>query len=339
MNEKIMKALEACNKVLEGLENETLSISSALMLCLKIARLTNDENNLSWLMYESSGYAKIDNDNLLPEAFEIAKKHGRNYIIDDKEYVFTELVPELESKIECAKMQTNNFTTNGASTSGNYAMGAMHRLTESVASENKKLLTIMTSSRKKLMILASQFYDYALKKSIEITFGNVSQTIFESYRETVNGYLNDVSKDTLMKLQAIDEGLQTNNKETYSQILTTCRRLFQELVKNLFKRVLPEFQDDQFKTKSGKFIDVSGEHYKNKLSAIIETLEDKTLNKSLVGTSILYYMDWIDNLTSLQSKGVHNDISLEEARSCIIQTYIFAGEIIKLYENNFKNID
>ena len=66
----------------------------------------------------------------------------------------------------------------------------------------------------------------------------------------------------------------------------------------------------------------------------IETLENKTVKKSLVGSSILYYLDWIDNLTSLQSKGVHNDISLEEARSCIIQTYIFAGEILNLYNHS-----
>ena len=95
-------------------------------------------------------------------------------------------------------------------------------------------------------------------------------------------------------------------------------------------------ENNSFKTKSGKEIDVSGEHFNNKLSATIETLEDKTVKKSLIGSTIMYYLDWIENLTSLQSKGVHNNTSIEEARSCIIQTYIFVGEIINLYNNSNK---
>ena len=40
---KIEKALEACEKVLDGIEDGTISVSSALLQCLKIARLLNDE--------------------------------------------------------------------------------------------------------------------------------------------------------------------------------------------------------------------------------------------------------------------------------------------------------
>lgn len=338
MNEKVKKALEACNKVLEGLEDEAISISSGLKLCLKIARLTNDEINLKWLMYESGGYPRTKDGHIESKAFNIAANHGRAYIQDKKQYIFTELVSELESKIEEAKMQTHNFTTQGASTAGEYGSVAMRNFTNSVIAVNKDLLSIISTSKKRLMILGNQYYDYALKKSMELSFGNISQNIFETYREIVDGYLGNVSKETLIKLQAIDESMRNDNKEMYSQTLSTCRRLYHDLITNLFELVSPKVDGHLFKTKSGKEIDVSGEHFNNKLSAIIETLEDKTVKNSLVGSSILYYLDWIENLASLQSKGVHKEISLEEARSCIIQTYIFAGEIISLYNqsNNGK---
>lgn len=334
MNEKVKKALQACDKVLEGLEDETISISSGLKLCLKIARLTNDEVHLKWLMYESGGYPRTKDGYIEPNACKIASNHGRSYLEKGGKYIFTELVSELESKIEGAKMQAQNFTTQGASTSGEHGSIAVRNLTNAVVGANRDLLNIISTSKKRLMILANQYYDYALKKSIELSFGNISQSIFESYRDTVNGYLSDISKETLMKLQVIDESMKNDNKEIYSQTLTTCRRLYQELIENLYKSVSPKVEGNLFKTKSGKEIDVSGEHFNNKLSAIIETLENKTVKKSLVGSSILYYLDWIDNLTSLQSKGVHNDISLEEARSCIIQTYIFVGEILNLYNHS-----
>ena len=49
---KMEKALIACEKVVEGIEDETISTSSAMLQCSKIARLTNDEESLIWLQYE-----------------------------------------------------------------------------------------------------------------------------------------------------------------------------------------------------------------------------------------------------------------------------------------------
>lgn len=87
-----------------------------------------------------------------------------------------------------------------------------------------------------------------------------------------------------------------------------------------------------YRTKSGKEIDVSGDHYKNKLSAVIEKLEKKSTSKTIVGSNIIYLLDWIDNLSDLQCKGVHSDITKQDAEKCIIQTYICLGDILNLQE-------
>ena len=88
----------------------------------------------------------------------------------------------------------------------------------------------------------------------------------------------------------------------------------------------------KYKTKSGKEIDVSGEHYKNKLSAVIEKLEDKSPSKSMVGSNVIYLLDWMDNLTDLQCKGVHHEVTRQDATRCIIQTYICLGDILSLQD-------
>ena len=38
---KRLQALEACDKVISGIEDETITVSSALLQCMKIARLEN----------------------------------------------------------------------------------------------------------------------------------------------------------------------------------------------------------------------------------------------------------------------------------------------------------
>ena len=194
------------------------------------------------------------------------------------------------------------------------------------------LVRQIASSEKQLTILKSKYYDYALEKQIEISFGNVATTVFSEYRTRVENEFSKMSKENLLKLQAIEDKINSENPELYSQALTTCRRLFEGTAKELFEKYFPEYGEKKYKTKSGKEIDVSGEHYKNKLSAVIEKLEDKSPSKSMVGSNVIYLLDWIDNLTELQCKGVHHEVTRRDATRCIIQTYICLGDILSLQD-------
>ena len=107
-------------------------------------------------------------------------------------------------------------------------------------------------------------------------------------------------------------------------------QLFESTADELFEKYYPDYSDKVYRTKSGKEIDVSGDHFKNKLSAIIEYLENKSEKKTLVGSNIIYLLDWIDNINELQCKGVHHEISRSDAERCIIQTYICLGDILNM---------
>lgn len=52
---KIDRVLLSCEKVIDGIEDETITTESALLQCLKIARLLNDEESIIWLQYEYGG--------------------------------------------------------------------------------------------------------------------------------------------------------------------------------------------------------------------------------------------------------------------------------------------
>lgn len=328
---KIEKALSTCENVLEGIEEDTISTSSALLQCLRIARLLNDQEGIVWLQYENSGYPRTDDGkHIQSKAWEIAYGKGRGYIEKGEKYIFTELASELEEMIDAQHKAVNNFTTQGASVSGEWATAAMNNLTSTVAHSTSNIVTSIALNKKRLSILKSKYYDYALKKHIEISFGNVATTIFSEYRSKVENKFSELSKETILKLQAIEDKINSDNPELYSQALATCRRLFENTAKELFCKYFPNHKEKIYKTKSGKEIDVSGDHFKNKLSAVIEHLEDKAVSKSIVGSNIVYLLDWIDNLNNLQCKGVHSEITKQDAMRCIIQTYICLGDILNL---------
>ena len=154
--------------------------------------------------------------------------------------------------------------------------------------------------------------------------------MFAQNRARVENGFSKLSKDTLLKLQAIEDKINTDNPELYSQALTTCRRLFASTADELFNKYFPDYKEKSYKTISGKEIDISGEHYKNRLSAVIEKLENKSVSKSIVGSHISYLLDWLDELVSLQCKGVHSEVTRQDAARCIIQTYICLGDVLNL---------
>lgn len=332
---KRLQALEACEKVINGIEDGVITTSSALLLCKKIARLVNDLKGQEWLTYEYGGYPRTDDGYITNSAWNSAVQHGRSYIdkSNKQQYIFTELASEFEAAISSSKIALNNYSTEGFSVSGEQALLATDRMTTRVSQGTNGLLQSLRNNEKRLSILKSEYYDYAVKWQIDLQFGKTAKKVFEEYQENVSLFFSNLSTTTLQKLSAIEDLMEDGNPERYSQVLTSCRRLWEDTAKQLFIELLPDHKEKTFKTKSGKEIDVSGDHYNNKLSAIIETLQGKAAKNTLVGSEIIYLIDWMEQINSLQSSGVHSDVTREQAMQCIIHTYIALGDILKLRDS------
>lgn len=129
--------------------------------------------------------------------------------------------------------------------SGDYAAVAVNNLTASVTMSTRNIVDDIGLTEKKLSVLKSRYYDYALKKQIEISFGNVATTVFSEYRTRVENEFSKLSKEILLKLQAIEDKIGSDNPELYSQALTTCRRLLRKRPKNCLKNT---FRDTKRKS-------------------------------------------------------------------------------------------
>ena len=339
---KRKQAIEACDKVINGIEDETINVSSALLQCKKIARLVNDIDGMKWLGYEYGGYPKDDNGSVESDAILIANTHGRSYKEKDNKgviqsYVFLDLCSEIETTIESCKKAISNYTTQGISVAGESAASAAYSITNTINIKVTDFINNIKTAERRLSILKAQYYDYVVKWQIELSFGNVAKSVFEEYQGVVDNYFNNLSDVTIRKLKAIEACMDTEDPERYAQVLTSCRRLWKDVSKQLFEEVLPNYHGKTFKTKKGNEIDVSGDHCNNMLSAVIETLQRKTTKNTLVGSEILYLVDLLERINDLQSTGVHSEVTRGEARQCIIHTYIALGDILNLkkeVENN-----
>lgn len=334
-SDKRQQALEACENVINGLEDERVSVLSALLQCRKIARLVGDLDGQEWLGYEPGGYPNAPTGGILASAWKYAKEHGRvfKYINPNGQYtdgMFSDLCAELEKTIKSMQAALNNYTTQGYSVAGDYAALATANLTNEVSKHTYNLLKNIKTSEKRLSILKSQYYDYAVKWQIELTFGHLTKTIFESYQEKIDQYYSLLPKAILQKMSTIENMMQDGNPEKYAHVLTSCRRLWSEIAEQLFSEVFPSYSSNTYETVSGKSIDVSAGHDNNRLSAVIEKLQSKSVKNTIVGSEILYLVDWLKKINDIQNAGVHSNVTEEQAMRCIIHTYIALGDILSL---------
>lgn len=330
-NDKIAEALGACEKVINGIERDDMNVSTAALCCMRIARLTNDEENFQWLLYETGGYPKNGMNSIKKDAWEIAYKKGRSYTKDGEENVFIALAPELEDEIETSHLALENLKMEGVSVAGEYALGAMGKYVSSITGNMATYMHDSAMAIKRLNFLKAQYYQYAVKKQIELKFANISQDIFEKYRDKVDNHFSELSMEAMNKLQALEGKLDTDNPEFYAEAAVTCRRLWENVADELFEKYYPELPN-KIITKSGAELVVSRGHSNNRLSAVIEKLEEKTAKKTLVGSSVIYLVDWLEQINDGQNAGVHSEITKDKVERCIIHTYILLGDILRMQE-------
>ncbi len=320
---RLEKAKEEAGNVLSGLEDSSLAIGQAALKCLKIARLMNDEKTMLWLRYETSGYpSQMPN-----EVFEIAWEKGRGFYKDSAKKVFRQTAGELESFTASQQEALKCFSTAGTSVSGDMAVLAMSRLTETISRSASNYLNNIRTSQARLNILRSNYYDYALTVYNELQFAGQVEELFHHYRAEVDAHLTTTMPENLRRLQIIYDSLNTKDPESWAQAVLTCRRLITGLADELFKHPT----DQAFKTKSGKELDVSGDNYKNRLFAIIDECGDSDTRARLTISSVEYIIGYINDLQELINKGIHeedNPITYEEARMAVVHTYILLGDII-----------
>lgn len=322
-------ALKISEDALSSLENPNYSISASLLKCIRLARTIEDEENVEWLFHELRGY-KTTSTGIPKPIYSIGALHGRE-LQNSKtgaKYIFIETASELENKVAMAKAEVGSFTTAGASVAGEWAGAAIANLTNHVTVANRDLLTIVTDSERKLSILRSEYYKYALEVNMSLKFSNKASDIFDKYREKVDSRLSDYVPESSKKLASIYSRLSENDKESLSQAATTCRKLLREFGDSLFDKLFPNNELKTIKTSGGKELDVTGDHYLNRISASIDKLPKSEMDDK----NILLTVDWIKSVNDKICDGLHNDISLTEMTSLVLHLYMVIADLITRYE-------
>jgi len=304
----IDEARKLSGQILDDIEINTVPIYSILMKTKRLARLLRDSDANKWLDYEITGY---------PEK-------------------------EIESLESCAKYCYGSFTVTKADKPfARFSLPALETFIQLTTAENiSKILPNRENNADLSIILhteaithiskvKSAIHAYVHEKNLSLAIGDIAQDIFQDARLSVDQFVSqNCSNDVKEKLLSITDRMKENNPESYSQALTSARRVLQSIADSIYPP-----QDEPFTDFDGNKHDLGTDNFVNRIMAYIEQNSDSDSTICAIRSNVKHLSARLDAINSKASKGVHTAVTNDEARLTIIHMYLIIAEIARIKKN------
>jgi hypothetical protein len=325
---RLAEARSVANDLLQKMETAELSIERHLLQAKRLARLLRDTDAQTWLDLEISGYKEGFDVSVLGNCLRYAQAAGR--VTREGKYYLTSL-PKLEAACAADRQRVESATPKATTeTAKDYLVAGA--TTKMFHDQIAALNAVKESYLKNVELFSSlkaAIHGYATDTLIAIEFGDVAESIFDALRQDVDAFVRSYCPQAAEKLLAIAERMAEDTSEAYAEALTSCRRLLMTVADSVFPPSDKDLVDG-----SGRPRKVGPDNYKNRLVAFIEARLRSDGSRTILENELDHLCSRLDAVYDKVCKGVHADVSVDEARLAIIEGYIFIGEIARLQKTN-----
>lgn len=323
-NTRISEARRVAMTLLDDLESATVPIDTVLMKAKRLARLMRDSDAQHWLDLETSGYPSTFSLSELGTCRKYAVACGRINEVESKFY--TKSLPEFEANAESEQLL---LAANKPSTSLSKVKDFLEKnATEALMTTQLKLQASQkknyAQSKSILASLKAGIHNYATDMYLALELGDVAQDIFEAARNEIDTFVRAHCPKAAEKIIAINEQMANGSSESRTAALTSCRRLLMSIADSLFPA-----SEEGWTDSAGKVRKVGVDQYKNRLLAYMDARQQSDGSAAIVESELEFLAARLDAIYEKTCKGVHVDVSLEEARLAVIHTYLFIGEVAR----------
>lgn len=297
--------IELCKELLDDIELSRINSESILLKATRLARLSGSDEIRQWLRYEMSGYNPKE-----PLSIKYLNQTGR-WTDRDKNNDFLISLAQQESTIEALRLQLTTLKVD--SVGGDKA----HFVTHNIALEAEKIVDKITALSPIRSCVIALIHDFVSNVYYEKIFSGLSESIFETYKSSIDSLLAGKCNDVLEKIPSIFERLSNGESEAVSHALTTCRRIIDSFADAVYP---PSKEGIEI---GGNILDLGADKYQNRINAYIHAKTDSKSRKQKLRQTL-------SNLYGRVSSGVHSDVSIDEAKALFLEVYLFLGEVLSL---------
>lgn len=301
--------LELAKELLDDIELSRSSAESLILKATRLARWVGSEEIRYWLKLEMQGYNSSNEMSL--------RYMGVTGRWVDRENQRGYWGPLAQQEAAIIAEQAKLHAMRVPDTAGDMAFIAIKKVTDEMTSSTSyisKLSGIKSRVLAKLHEFVSEIY-------YEKQFDSLSESIFERYKRDVDSLIGESCGVVLEQIPSVMNRLSEGDQEAISQSLTTCRRVIDSFADSIFP---PSEETIEI---GGNQLSLAANRHQNRINAYIHQRIDS-------GTRKKRFRQNLANLYDRVSTGVHNEVTVEEARALFLNTYLLIGEILHLPSNH-----
>lgn len=323
MSSRTEEARTAARALLDDLEVSNAEIGPILMKAKRLARLMRDGDAQVWLDLETAGYPENFNYGKLGTCRKYAEAGGRINSVSKK--YWRQSLPEIEAHLESDGAILDSIRTSPgppAKAKDYLEKGATESLLATHLKVQQNQRETHAAHKKLYSGLQSAVHSYATDVYIALELGDAAETIFEAARTTVDQFIAARCPQGAEKLVAINERMAEDSPESWVAALTSCRRLLLDVADAVFPP-----QGDPYEDSSGKQRAVGPDEYKNRIMAYLDESSRSRGSVKIIESGLEHLAARLDAIYEKTCKGVHAEVSKQEARLAVVHTYLFIGEV------------
>lgn len=196
---------------------------------------------------------------------------------------------------------------------------------ERATSTRAGLVPSLQLTRSVLGKVRQDIHDYLVSVEADLLAGKANSDIFQRAQVYINAALMKYAPEALAKFLAAQDRLSAGTSEDFALALTSCRRLIKALADALYPAT-----DEDVEGIDGGVRKMSDDRYKNRLTEYVRTKLEGRRHREAVAQVVADLSGRLNALDGLASKGVHDEVTEAEAETCVVWTYMLAGDIVRI---------
>lgn len=306
MATKRQEALSLSEQLLGDIELSRIDPVAIVRKASRLARLMDDNEAVTWLSHEISGYVGTGS-GMTPSEWIAAGRSGRRYFKkkegNNVEYAHTGSLSSFHVTVETAKIRLEH--------------------SESVTPyERTTTQSSAITAQATIDAVIGNVYSYVSQIYQELRFGSAVESAFESVRNRVDGAISSLVPDAIPVLTTALENAQTDDPAQWKNAAKACR----DLVKATADSLRPPGSD------VGK-IKMGDSNYINRLVDWIGKKSTSATKGAMIKSDLEHLGKRLDAVSDGGNKGAHAEVTKEDASRFIVGTYILLGDILELDES------
>lgn len=297
--------LELAKELLDDIELGRTDAERLILKASRLARWVGSEEVRYWLKLELGGY-----NNTNPISLKYMGITGR-WLDREKGTGYWGPLAQQEASIAAEKAKLAALRI--PDTSGDYANIAIQHVTSAMTASSNYIARI-SGIRSRVL---AQLHGFVSEVYYEKEFDNLSESIFERYKLTVDTLISEHCGDVLEKIPSVMSRLADGEDESISQALSTCRRIIESFADSIFPPT------DETIEIGGNTLKLDASKHQNRINTYVHKRTQSQSRRQRLRQNLA-------NLFDRVSTGVHGEVTAEEAHSLFLNTYLYLGEVLHL---------